>query len=62
MPWDCFKTARFDEKAGKYALIEVCQHDCVTYQCVDDPDTERFLSWLTDEQVAAMYPHLNKPK
>lgn len=60
MSWDCYKTAKFDEKEEKYALVEICVEDCVTYQCVDGPDTESFISWLTDEEVREMFPKLNK--
>lgn len=57
MSWDCGTGVIFDDATERYGLYETCIHDCNTYQCVDEPSTQRFIKWLTDEEVAAMYPH-----
>ncbi|MEH1799402.1 MAG: hypothetical protein V7L13_09565 [Nostoc sp.] len=60
MPYYYSEIVEFDENEEKYCLIKLTQHDCVTYQCVDDPDKKTFIRWLTDKEVSELYPALNE--
>lgn len=58
MAWDCYETVRVEHTTGRYYLARICDHDCVTYQCVDEPSTEEFIRYLTDEEVQQRYPSI----
>lgn len=58
MSWDCGLGAIFNHEREQYGLYETCHHDCNTYQCVDEASTQKFIRWLTDEEVAAMYSNI----